>query len=203
VGSFFSRGSVLAFIDDDCQPRADWLERAAEYFDDPATVGVEGLIRSEKADLPGYRSVGNENFRGIGFMTANLFLRMETFQAIHGFDERFDNPHFREDTDLAWRALEHGQIPFGFDVRVFHPAHPRNRKRESLEERNIFFEKDALLLKKHPERFKTLFLAETANKTKAYWKNFVKGCTKYGVRIPRFYHAYMKKKLSDQRVKKH
>lgn len=201
VGAFFAQGSVLAFIDDDCQPRADWLEKAAEYFSDPGVVGVEGLIRSEKVDLPGYRVVENENFRGIGFMTANLFLRMETFMAVHGFDEMFDNPHFREDTDLAWRALDHGQIPFGFDVQVFHPAHPRKHKRESLAERNIFFEKDALLLKKHPERFKALFVAEQANKTKEYWKYFVKGCIKYGVRIPGFYRDYMKKKLSNHRVK--
>jgi len=131
-------------------------------------------------------------------MTANLFLRLEVFNNLGGFDERFDNPHFREDTDLGWRALEHGQVPFGFDVQVFHPAHPRDEKRESRAERDRFFEKDALLLKKQPHRFKQLFLAETANKTAAYWEHFLRGSRKYHVDIPDFYHAYMGKILSGR-----
>jgi len=124
---------------------------------------------------------------------------MEIFITINGFDERFDNPHYREDTDLAWRALEYGQIPFGFDVQVFHPPHPRSQRRESFSERNGFFEKDALLLEKHPLKFKDLFLAETANKTREYWDNFIKGSKKYGVKIPDFYIRYMKKHLAKQK----
>jgi len=195
LAAFFARGSILAFIDDDCQPAVDWLEKADPYFDDPGIVGLEGLIRTDRLGHPGYRSVSNENFRGIGFMTANLFLRLEVFNTLGGFDERFDNPHFREDTDLGWRALEHGQIPFGFDVQVFHPAHAREEQRESRTERDRFFEKDALLLKKHPHRFKQLFLAETANKTAAYWEHFLRGGRKYHVDIPDFYHTYMEKIL--------
>ena len=197
TAAFFARGSILAFIDDDCQPAVNWLEKADVYFDDPGVAGLEGLIRTDRLGHPGYRSVSNENFRGIGFMTANLFLRREVFNTLGGFDERFDNPHFREDTDLGWRALEHGQIPFGFDVQVFHPAHPREEHRESRIERDRFFEKDALLLKKHPHRFKQLFLAEPANKTEAYWEHFQRGGQKYQVDIPQFYHEYMRKKLSE------
>jgi glycosyltransferase involved in cell wall biosynthesis len=198
TAAFYARGSILAFTDDDCQPAADWLEKADAYFDDPGVAGLEGLIRTDRLGHPGYRSVSNENFRGIGFMTANLFLRLEVFNTLGGFDERFDNPHFREDTDLGWRALEHGQIPFGFDVQVFHPAHPRDEQRESRTERDRFFEKDALLLKKHPHRFKQLFLAEPANKTAAYWEHFLRGSRKYHVDIPNFYHAYMEKILSGK-----
>jgi GT2 family glycosyltransferase len=132
-------------------------------------------------------------------MTANLFLRLGVFNMLNGFDERFDNPHFREDTDLGWRALEHGQIPFGFDVQVVHPAHSRDKRRESRTERDRFFEKDALLLKKHPHRFKQLFLAEPANKTAAYWEHFQRGSQKYQVDIPRFYHEYMRNKLTERR----
>ncbi len=197
LAAFYARGSILAFIDDDCRPAADWLEKASLHFDDPGVVGIEGLIRSDHIGHPEYRSVTNENFRGIGFMTANLFLRLEVFNALGGFDERFDNPHFREDTDLGWRALEHGRIPFGFDVQVQHPAHPRDERRESRTERDRFFEKDALLLKKHPHRFKQLFLAEPANKTAAYWEHFQRGGRKYQVNIPRFYHEYMRKILSE------
>ena len=80
---------------------------------------------SDRAHDPRFRPVTNVGFEGIGFMTANLFLRRETFAAIDGFDGQFDQPHFREDTDLGWRALEHGAIPFARDVRVYHPPQPR------------------------------------------------------------------------------
>jgi glycosyltransferase involved in cell wall biosynthesis/GT2 family glycosyltransferase len=160
TGAFLASGEIIAFTDDDCVPDATWLENASRYFDDGAVVGVEGMITSDKLNDPDYRTVSNVGFEGVGFMTANLFLRRSTFCAIAGFDERFDNPHFREDTDLAWRALEHGAIPYGRDVRVFHPPHRRDIAREGHEERNAFFEKDALLAWKHPRRYRTLMAAE-------------------------------------------
>lgn len=193
LGAFIARGAVLAFTDDDCRPAPDWLAKAAVYFDEPAVVGVEGLVRSERIGDPDYRSVTNEHFRGLGFMTANFFIRAEDFYALGGFDVRFDDPHFREDTDLGWRALARGAIPFGYDVQVFHPAHRREEGRESRAERDRFFEKDALLLKKHPDRFRTLFLAEPENKTPGYREHFLRGCRKYGVKPPRFYVARLEK----------
>lgn len=198
LGAFVARGSVLAFTDDDCRPAPDWLKNASVYFGDPGVVGVEGLIRSDRIGDPEYRWVSNENFRGFGFMTANLFLRQEDFNALGGFDLRFDNPHFREDTDLGWRALERGSIPFGFDVQVFHPAHLRGKGRESLAERNRFFEKDALLLKKHPARFRELFLAETENKTPDYLEHFLRGCRIFGVNPPAFYLSHLKKTIENR-----
>ena len=104
---------------------------------------------SDRVNDPDYRAVTNVGFEGIGFMTANLLLRRDAFNAIDGFDEQFDVP-FREDTDLGWRACALGEIPFGRDVRVFHPAHARTVEREALSERVRFFEKDALLAQEAP-----------------------------------------------------
>ncbi len=184
----FARGQVLAFTDDDCQPLPDWLESARRYFDDASIVGVEGLIVSERRNDPKYRVVTNIGFEGQGFMTANLFLRRETFMALDGFDERFDHPHFREDTDLGWRACAHGSIPFAHDVRVYHPPHLRTNARESAAERSRFFEKDALLLAKHPERYRTLFLNEAHYEhTPGFGEHFLRGAEKYGVAVDNFY----------------
>jgi len=186
LGAWLARGDVIAFTDDDCQPEPDWLRNATRYFDDPVVVGVEGLIVSERINDPEYRAVTNVGFEGIGFMTANLLLRRDTFNAIDGFDEQFDVP-FREDTDLGWRACALGEIPFGHDVRVFHPAHPRNVEREALSERVRFFEKDALLLKKHPARYRTLFLREGHYlNTKGFHEHFRRGALKYGVAVDEF-----------------
>jgi glycosyltransferase involved in cell wall biosynthesis len=186
LGAWLARGDVLAFTDDDCQPEPDWLKNAARYFKDAGVVGVEGLIVSDRVNDPDYRSVTNDGFEGIGFMTANLLLRRDAFNAIDGFDEQFDVP-FREDTDLGWRACALGEIPFGRDVRVFHPAHARTVEREALSQRVRFFEKDALLLKKHPDRYRTLFLKEGHYlHTKGFHEHFRRGAAKYGVKVDEF-----------------
>jgi GT2 family glycosyltransferase len=189
VGAFYARGGVLAFTDDDCRPDADWLEAGLRYFQDPGVVGVEGLILSDRAYDERYRPVTNVGFEGVGFMTANLLLRRETFLAIDGFDLRFDRPvHFREDTDLAWRALEHGAIPFGADVRVYHPPQPRAVEREALAARVRFFEQDALLLKKHPERYRALFLREAHyERTPGFRDYLLRGAARYHVQLDDFY----------------
>lgn len=190
-GAFFARGDIIAFVDDDCLPDADWLRAAREYFHEAGVVGAEGLIVSDKHDDPNFRPVSNENFRGFGFMTANLFIRRAIFNALGGFDCAFDKPHFREDTDLAWRALRYGKIPFAENAIVFHPAHPRSIERESQAERVKFFEKDALLYKKHPERYKRLFIAESHWKnTPGFWEYFLLGCNKYGIDLDAFLNEY-------------
>jgi glycosyltransferase involved in cell wall biosynthesis len=189
TGAFYARADVLAFTDDDCRPDADWLEAALRYFQDASVVGVEGLVVSDHANDERYRTVTNVGFEGIGFMTANLFVRRDTFFTIDGFDLRFDQP-FREDTDLAWRALELGQIPFGSDVRVYHPPHPRAIAREALASRASFFEKDALLLKKHPDRYKALFLREGHYaRTPGFFEHLLRGAARYQVDIDDFYRS--------------
>ncbi|MFM6756618.1 MAG: glycosyltransferase, partial [Dolichospermum sp.] len=188
TASYYARGKVLAFTDDDCQPKPDWLENSIKYFENNDVVGVEGLIISDKLKDDNYRSVTNLGFEGIGFMTANLLVRREIFMAIDGFDESFDNPHFREDTDLGWRICDYGQLPFAEDVCVFHPPHLRTDKGESSAERNQFFEKDVLLMQKHPERYRELFFMESHYKnTPGFRENFLRGIKKYNVEVDKFY----------------
>ncbi|KAB8330676.1 glycosyltransferase [Scytonema tolypothrichoides VB-61278] len=193
TAAFYARGEVLAFTDDDCLPQLDWLKNSIKYFENKYVVGVEGLIVSDKLEDSNYRPVTNVGFEGIGFMTANLLLRREVFMAVDGFDESFENPHFREDTDLGWRICHYGKIPFAHDVCVFHPPHLRTDMRESHEERNRFFEKDALLMKKHPERYRELFLREAQySRTPGFCENLLRGARKYNVEIDNFYLCYLK-----------
>jgi GT2 family glycosyltransferase len=170
---------VIAFTDDDCEPAPDWLARAHGWFRDARVAGLEGRIDSDQTDEVRYRVVTNVGFEGFGFMTANLFLRRDVFEDLGGFDERFDAPHFREDTDLAWRALSHGTIPFARDVRVLHPAHPRVSVRESSAERSSFFVHDALLFHKHPDRYLDLLRREGHGKRGEFWAEFAKGILRH------------------------
>lgn len=192
TAAYHARGKILAFTDDDCQPKSDWLLNSIKYFEDERVVGVEGVITSDKINDKNYRPVTNVGFEGIGFMTANLLVRREVFMAVDGFDERFDNPHFREDTDLGWRVSQYGKIPFAHDVCVFHPPHIRTDKGESLEERNRFFEKDVLLMQKHPERYRELFLSESHYKnTPGFRENFLRGAKKYNIELDTFYRKFL------------
>jgi glycosyltransferase involved in cell wall biosynthesis/GT2 family glycosyltransferase len=160
TGAALAAGDILAFTDDDCQPQPDWLLNARPYFDDPGTAGVEGRVESDHLDDPDFRPVTNVGFTGMGFMTANLMVRSALFQLSGGFDLQFDHPHFREDTDLGWRLQNYGNLPYGEDVVVFHPAQPRKLARESVTARAAFFRKDARLYARHPEKYRDLFFCE-------------------------------------------
>lgn len=180
TGIRLSRGEVIAFIDDDCVPDPDWLASAQEYFRNRENVGLEGGVYADTYDDEHYRVVTNMNVRGMGFLTANLFIRADVLRMVDGFDEAFEDP-FREDTDLGWRAREYGLIPFAGDVRVLHPSHPRDRGRESKEERNRFFAHDPLMLKKHGTRFMELFLSERHYQEAEYWDYFKQGMKRHHV----------------------
>jgi glycosyltransferase involved in cell wall biosynthesis/GT2 family glycosyltransferase len=185
TGATMARGQVIAFIDDDCEPFRDWLEGSYGNFSEPGIVGVEGLILSDRAGDPEWRAVTNEGFEGVGFMTANLFVRAEVFHAINGFDVAFGDLPFREDTDLGWRAQELGKILFSRAARVYHPPQPRSLERESLEARSRFFERDALLLRKHPEKYAELMRRERQWLQNPYfWPHFFAGLRRYRVRLP-------------------
>ncbi|HXH11560.1 MAG TPA: glycosyltransferase [Alphaproteobacteria bacterium] len=184
LGIAHARGRVVAFTDDDCEPDDCWLANAYKYFRDEEVVGLEGRIESDTTDEERYRIVTNHGLEGLGFMTANLFLRKDVLDQIGGFDERFRSP-FREDTDLAWRALSYGKIPFAPDVKVLHPAHRRDMQRESRDARSKFFEYDPLLFQKHPKRYLQLLKTEAHYaRAPGFWEHFMRGMLKHKVEIP-------------------
>ncbi len=186
TGIGLARGELIAFIDDDCLPGPGWLESLLRPFDDPEIVAVEGLVVPDRPDANPrkFRIVTNHGFEGIGFMTANLGVRRDAARRIGGFDEIFDHPHFREDTDFGWRLGELGRIPFSREAEVIHPVLTRSDERESAQERAWFFEKDPVLLEKHPKRYPDLFVAE-ANylKIEGFWDAFRRGVEKYRVHL--------------------
>lgn len=192
LGGFLARGEVIAFTDDDCEPMPDWLLNAKAWLRSPGTVGIEGAINSDHLNDLAWRPVTNAGCRGLGFMTANLMVRNSIFQQLNGFDVAFDRPHFREDTDFGWRMQELGNVPFAEDVQVFHPAQPRSLERESQTSRAKFFEKDALLLKKHPTKYRELFLIEAHYAiTDGFWEHFQRGMNLYGLSTPDWVEAFL------------
>jgi glycosyltransferase involved in cell wall biosynthesis len=192
TGAAIANGKVLAFTDDDCLPQPDWLLSAREYFENDAVVGVEGMVASDHFGDPEWRPVTNVGFEGLGFMTANMMVRCSAFQLLGGFDLAFDKPHFREDTEFGWRLQAFGVVPYGENVVVFHPAQPRSEERESVAARAEFFRKDALLYKKHPEKYRELFLYERHfEKYPGFAENLEAGFVSLGLEMPN----WMRKEL--------
>jgi len=118
-------GELIAFTDDDCRPRADWLRRLADRFraaPEEATGGrtVNALGHnpfSRAAQLVidvGYRqnNEGPESRRW--FTTNNLAVPAAGFRAVGGFD-----PSFRtaEDRDFCSRWTAHG-LRMGYEPRA-------------------------------------------------------------------------------------
>lgn len=50
-GTVESQGDFLVFVDSDCLPLPDWLEKMVKAFDDPQVVGVQGAYRCDQPEL--------------------------------------------------------------------------------------------------------------------------------------------------------
>jgi hypothetical protein len=78
-----------------------------------------------------------------------------------------------------------GDAPFSRAAAVYHPPHRRALERESIEARSAFFEKDALLLRKHPKKYVELLKRERQwTHNPHFWTYFARGLERYGVEPP-------------------
>lgn len=148
IGIKKAEGSIIAFTDDDCVPDKDWLAEILNCFDSDKTIaGVEGLTYTEgKKELYSNAPV---NLKGGLFPTCNLSFRKSVLEKIGGFDESY---HFyREDTDLAFMAMDYGKMVFCKKARVLHPQRKVGFMRP-IETLGLLKE-DIRLYKKLPEKY--------------------------------------------------
>jgi len=148
IGIKKAKGSIIVFTDDDCIPDEDWLAEILNCFDsDSKIAGVEGLTYTKgKKELYSNAPV---NLKGGLFPTCNLSFRKSVLEKIGGFDESY---HFyREDTDLAFRAMDCGKMVFCEKARVLHPQRKVGLMRpiETLK----LLKEDIRLYKRLPEKF--------------------------------------------------
>jgi GT2 family glycosyltransferase len=121
-----SRGRRLAFIDSDCRPCPEWLERGIKALDDADMVGgrVDVVVDGENPTaVEAFEMVFAFNYKRyiekVGFsVTANMFVSRDILDKVGGF--RVGVP---EDVDWGHRALDLGyRWRYAPDARVAHPA---------------------------------------------------------------------------------
>ncbi|MBL0727184.1 glycosyltransferase family 2 protein [Piscinibacter sp. HJYY11] len=149
-----ARGELLAFTDDDTIPSLDWLaEGERELRAHPAWVALCGRVVVPVAPPPTDHARMTQGLATAEFVTANAFVRRHAMETVGGFDERFLRA-WREDSDLQFRLMEQaGPVGRSPIAEVVHPVRAAPWGLSLSQQRNTFF--DALLYKKHPERYRT------------------------------------------------
>jgi GT2 family glycosyltransferase len=122
-----ARGAALAFLDSDCRPAPDWLERGLAALETASVIGgrVDVLVTDPAAmsATEAFEMVfafNNEGYvRDKGFsVSANLFVRRDVWEVVGGFRDGIS-----EDVDWCWRARDAGfPVAYAPEARVGHPA---------------------------------------------------------------------------------
>jgi glycosyltransferase involved in cell wall biosynthesis len=116
-----ARGEWIAFTDDDCLPRSDWLLQLMSAADDADVVQGRTQPDPTRAHLlsqPFARSVQVDRLNGY-YQTCNILYRKSLLDQLDGFDLTFR--FSAEDTDLGWRAeAASARITFAPDAVVTH-----------------------------------------------------------------------------------
>ncbi len=144
-----ARGEWIAFTDDDCRPRPDWLRQLLTCPDD-----VDVIQGRTVPDPAGQHLVGRPLVRTLDvstpdgfFQTCNIAYRRSVLEQLDGFDVAFARSG--EDTDLAWRARAAGaRTDFHTDAIVEH-AVVEVSWRQDLRSRRRWSDMPALLAR-HP-----------------------------------------------------
>jgi O-antigen biosynthesis protein len=132
------RGEILVGIDDDCQPKPDWLLGLCAALGDPDVHGAIGEIELPPAGFVGdsisalgLPAGGNEGYANMFRVDAdgttyniacgNSALRTATVRELGGFDESLS--WGGEDTELAERFIAaQKRLVFTPDAVIVHPA---------------------------------------------------------------------------------
>jgi GT2 family glycosyltransferase len=102
VGVRSARGGLVAFCDADDVVRPGWLASvSAALADSDLVAGVFdfGALHGDPNSLPAPAATRQLGFLAFG-LSANLAVRREAFEAVHGFAEELSPG---EDVDLCWR----------------------------------------------------------------------------------------------------
>lgn len=125
LGAKQSSGSIIAFMDSDCEATPQWLRAGVMSFEE----GV-GLVQGQTLPTPGAKhSVFNRSFElreeNFIYQTLNIFYHKDAFSQVGAF-RADDDPeslvvYGGEDTDFAWKVKSLGwESRFSQEATVYH-----------------------------------------------------------------------------------
>ena len=133
-GLAVARGDVIAFVDVDCMPAPEWLERGLARLRAGDATLVAGHVEVPVGRTPTTAAlVDRVSFldqesmvrKGVA-VTANLWVSRDVFDRVGPFNDRVSSGGDQEFTE---RAVRHGErLVYGPEVVVVHP--PRTRPSE-------------------------------------------------------------------------
>ncbi len=154
AGVIASRGEIIVFIDAGCQPREHWLRllvAPVRSGDDTVSAGLTtapdgpgpyGDGPAMKILAPGYLSECG---------TGNMAVHRAAFDAVGGFDERFE---YGSDVDFSWRLVDAGHAIRYIPEAVV--AHDWGTARRQLRRSYVYGQARARLYRMHPHRLRRL-----------------------------------------------
>jgi glycosyltransferase involved in cell wall biosynthesis len=137
-GAERARGSVLAFIDDDCVATPDWIAAGTR-----ALMSGFGLVQGRTLPNPSQpRRLLDRTVIVTGptpyFETCNIFYDAYMFHVLGGFPERFRERFYAEDTALGWETKGGGyKTGFAADALVYHEVFAISLRSWMLEPRRM------------------------------------------------------------------
>ncbi len=149
LGAALARAELVAFTDDDCVPRPDWLERIVDTFRrDPQLEFIFGQLKAPPHDgadgwfpetlFPAQAQLRREPWKvvvnGAG---ANMSCRRDLLLRIGGFDDllgRHDARVMNADTSMAYKAFRYANWIASREIEVVH----RNGFRRYPELRRLY-----------------------------------------------------------------
>lgn len=153
-------GEIVAFLDDDAYPDADWLHYIAEGLRDGGLAGVGGpnippadgrLVADAVATAPGGPiHVLTSDREAEHLPGCNMAFRARALEQIGGFDERFRIAG--DDVDVCWRLQKAG-MRLGFSPGAVVMHRRRDSVRRYLRQQFGYGAAEALLERKWPARY--------------------------------------------------
>jgi GT2 family glycosyltransferase len=153
-------GEIVAFLDDDAYPDADWLHYLASSFREERYAGVGGpnippddgpLVASCVAAAPGgpiHVLISDREAEHVP--GCNMAFRKSALDEIGGFDERFWAAG--DDVDVCWRLQEAGKT-LGFSAGAVVMHRRRDSVRRYLKQQYGYGKAEALLERKWPAHY--------------------------------------------------
>ncbi|GAB3417762.1 glycosyltransferase family 2 protein [Niabella aquatica] len=152
AGWINARGRYIAFTDDDCLPRPQWLKTIVEAFESCTGQAFYGKVKVPVSEPPTDFEWNTKQLEKPQFITANAACTKALLLSTGGFDERYRTA-WREDSDLEFALRQRGIIPrFLPGAIVIHPVRSAAWGVSIKEQKKAIY--NALLYKKYPSYYK-------------------------------------------------